>query len=165
MEVQLDIRKFSDWEIGNTDKPFLIAGPCSAETEEQTLKSAHELNRLGIRVFRAGIWKPRTRPNSFEGVGSKGLRWLKKVKKETGMLTTTEVANANRAAASGKRVFFMNASLREWLLKVPPITRREDCQRAKACVGEDLIAKSEHEKREPGSRFPFYVFSPSDWPT
>jgi chorismate mutase len=100
MEVQLDIRKFSDWEIGNTDKPFLIAGPCSAETEEQTLKSAHELNRLGIQVFRAGIWKPRTRPNSFEGVGSKGLKWLKKVKKETGMLTSTEVANVKHVYES-----------------------------------------------------------------
>ncbi|RLD85131.1 MAG: 3-deoxy-7-phosphoheptulonate synthase [Bacteroidetes bacterium] len=93
MEVQLAIKKLADWEIVNTEKPFLIAGPCSAETEEQTLASAHELRKIGIEVFRAGIWKPRTRPDSFEGVGSIGLKWLQKVKKETGMLISTEVAN------------------------------------------------------------------------
>ncbi len=74
-------------------KPLIMAGPCSAETEEQVMNTARELAAGGIRVFRAGIWKPRTRPNAFEGVGSEGLSWLKKVKEETGMKTATEVAN------------------------------------------------------------------------
>lgn len=93
MEVQTAIKKFADWEFVNTEKPFLIAGPCSAETEEQVMLSAYELKKIGIEVFRAGIWKPRTRPDSFEGVGSIGLKWLQRVKRETGMLVTTEVAN------------------------------------------------------------------------
>ena len=71
----------------------MIAGPCSAETEEQVLATARGLKEQGIEIFRAGIWKPRTRPNSFEGVGSEGLTWLKRVKAETGLLTSTEVAN------------------------------------------------------------------------
>jgi chorismate mutase len=74
--------------------PLVIAGPCSAETEEQVLKIAHELKDSDVNYFRAGIWKPRTRPGMFEGVGELGLRWLKKVKAETGMKTCTEVANA-----------------------------------------------------------------------
>jgi len=74
-------------------RPMVIAGPCSAETEEQVLATARELAAIGIKIFRAGIWKPRTRPNAFEGVGSEGLRWLQMVKKETGMMVTTEVAN------------------------------------------------------------------------
>ena len=76
------------------DHPLVIAGPCSAETEEQVLKIAHELKDSDVNYFRAGIWKPRTRPGMFEGVGEIGLRWLKKVKEETGMKTCTEVANA-----------------------------------------------------------------------
>jgi chorismate mutase len=76
------------------DHPLVIAGPCSAETEEQVLKIAHELKDSDVNYFRAGIWKPRTRPGMFEGVGELGLRWLKKVKAETGMKTCTEVANA-----------------------------------------------------------------------
>ncbi|MEI6970536.1 MAG: bifunctional 3-deoxy-7-phosphoheptulonate synthase/chorismate mutase type II [bacterium] len=75
-------------------RPLVIAGPCSAETEEQTLGTARALAAHGIKVFRAGIWKPRTRPNSFEGVGAIGLQWLRKVKQDTGMLIATEVANA-----------------------------------------------------------------------
>jgi len=73
--------------------PLVIAGPCSAETEEQVLKIAHELKDTDVNVYRAGIWKPRTRPGNFEGVGAIGLKWLQKVKEETGMLTATEVAN------------------------------------------------------------------------
>jgi chorismate mutase len=76
------------------DHPLVIAGPCSAETEEQVLKIAHELKDSDVNYFRAGIWKPRTRPGMFEGVGELGLRWLKKVKEQTGMKTCTEVANA-----------------------------------------------------------------------
>lgn len=77
------------------EHPIVIAGPCSAETEAQVLKIAHQLKDSDATVLRAGIWKPRTRPGNFEGVGALGLKWLQKAKEETGMLTTTEVANAN----------------------------------------------------------------------
>jgi len=73
--------------------PLVIAGPCSAETEEQVLKIAHELKDTDVNYYRAGIWKPRTRPGNFEGVGALGLKWLQKVKEETGLKTATEVAN------------------------------------------------------------------------
>ena len=74
--------------------PLVIGGPCSAETEEQVLKISHELKYTDVTVLRAGIWKPRTRPGMFEGVGAIGLKWLQKAKQETGLLTATEVANA-----------------------------------------------------------------------
>jgi chorismate mutase len=74
--------------------PLVIAGPCSAETEDQVLKIAHELKDSDVSVFRAGIWKPRTRPGGFEGVGEIGLKWLQKAKAETGLLMGTEVATA-----------------------------------------------------------------------
>lgn len=73
--------------------PLVIAGPCSAETESQVLKIAHQLKETDATVFRAGIWKPRTRPGNFEGVGAEGLKWLQKAKAETGLMTTTEVAS------------------------------------------------------------------------
>lgn len=79
-------------------RPLVIAGPCSAETEEQTLDTARQLAADGIRIFRAGIWKPRTKPGCFEGVGTPGFRWLAKVKEETGMLIATEVANSRHVA-------------------------------------------------------------------
>ncbi len=75
--------------------PLFIAGPCSAETENQVLDIAYQLKDSDATVFRAGIWKPRTRPGNFEGVGSLALQWMKKVKEQIGILTTTEVANAN----------------------------------------------------------------------
>ena len=75
--------------------PLVIAGPCSAETEGQVLGIAHELKDTDVNYYRAGIWKPRTRPGNFEGVGAIGLNWLKKVKEETGLKTATEVANKN----------------------------------------------------------------------
>ncbi len=81
-------------------RPLLIAGPCSAETEEQVLNTAYQLKTAGITLFRAGIWKPRTRPNNFEGVGSVGLKWLQKVKEQTGMLVTTEVANKSHVESA-----------------------------------------------------------------
>jgi len=81
-----------EWGLKKADRPLVIAGPCSAETEEQVLETARQISANGINIFRAGIWKPRTRPGNFEGVGAKGLPWLKKVKEETGMLTTIEVA-------------------------------------------------------------------------
>lgn len=75
------------------NQPIIIAGPCSAETEAQVLLTAKELSQQKVDLYRAGIWKPRTRPNAFEGVGTEGLGWLRRVKEETGMKVTTEVAN------------------------------------------------------------------------
>ncbi len=77
------------------EHPLVIAGPCSAETEEQVLAIAHELKKTDATVFRAGVWKPRTRPGNFEGIGALALPWLQRVKKETGLLIAVEVANAN----------------------------------------------------------------------
>ncbi|MDT0641540.1 bifunctional 3-deoxy-7-phosphoheptulonate synthase/chorismate mutase type II [Zunongwangia sp. F363] len=91
MENRKELRNWLD--AFGLDHPLVIAGPCSAETEEQVLKIAHQLKDTDATVLRAGIWKPRTRPGNFEGVGALGLKWLKKAKEETGMLTTTEVAN------------------------------------------------------------------------
>ena len=94
MNIQLDLEPFV-FEGIPEKRPLVLSGPCSAETEEQVLETAHQLKDLGIHIFRAGIWKPRTRPNSFEGVGKEGLPWLKKVKEQVGMYTATEVANVN----------------------------------------------------------------------
>ncbi|WP_339735322.1 chorismate mutase [uncultured Sunxiuqinia sp.] len=94
MGIELDIRPMKDW-LPQLDNPLLISGPCSLESEEQTLDTAHQLAKdKRVFVFRGGVWKPRTRPGSFEGVGSIGLKWLQKVKKETGLPVGTEVANA-----------------------------------------------------------------------
>jgi len=79
----------------NLNHPMVIAGPCSAETEAQMLDAAFQLKNSKTSIFRAGIWKPRTRPGNFEGVGAIGLKWLQTVKQETGLQTATEVANAN----------------------------------------------------------------------
>ncbi len=75
-------------------RPLIISGPCSAETEGQVLSTAKELAAQGVKIFRAGIWKPRTKPGGFEGIGKEGLAWLRRVKMETGMLTATECATA-----------------------------------------------------------------------
>ncbi len=80
--------------------PLIIAGPCSAETEEQVLETAAGLAQNGIKIFRAGIWKPRTKPGGFEGVGVDGLKWLKRVKEVTGMYTSTEVATKQHVEAA-----------------------------------------------------------------
>jgi len=93
MVEKLDTSPIKEWE-GYRGRPFLISGPCSAETEEQVIATAKGLAALDrISIFRAGIWKPRTRPNSFEGIGTRGLEWLRSVKRETGFLVGTEVAN------------------------------------------------------------------------
>ena len=76
----------------DSDRPLIIAGPCSAETEEQVMQTAQQLAQKGCRIFRAGVWKPRTKPGGFEGNGETALPWLTQVKKETGMLVSTEVA-------------------------------------------------------------------------
>ena len=94
------------------DSPVIIAGPCSAETEKQTLETAKALRAIGVNVFRAGIWKPRTMPGGFEGVGDKGLEWLQRVKQETGMLTATEVAtmeHVNAALNAGIDILWVGA--------------------------------------------------------
>ncbi len=94
MKIKLDIQPLKSWFLNYT-KPLLIAGPCSAESEDQMLNTAKQIAAFYPQsVFRAGIWKPRTRPNNFEGIGDIGLKWMQSVKKETGLLTTTEVATA-----------------------------------------------------------------------
>ncbi|WP_432672812.1 chorismate mutase [Flavobacterium sp. SM2513] len=92
MEITAANRKWLD-EL-NLSHPLVLAGPCSAETEAQVLQIAHDLKNSDVSIFRAGIWKPRTRPGGFEGVGAIGLKWLQKAKAETGMLMAVEVANA-----------------------------------------------------------------------
>lgn len=94
------------------ERPLVIAGPCSAETREQVLATAKELASNGVKVFRAGIWKPRTKPGGFEGVGREGLEWMKDVKEETGMLLATEVANrvhVEEALSAGIDVLWLGA--------------------------------------------------------
>ena len=86
----------------DSKRPLIIAGPCSAETEEQVITTAMQLASKGIKIFRAGIWKPRTKPGSFEGIGVEGLSWMQRVKKETGMYITTEVATPKHVEAALK---------------------------------------------------------------
>ena len=93
--MELDILPLNLPNIDETQRPIVIAGPCSAETEEQVMTTATQLKSNGIQIFRAGIWKPRTKPGGFEGVGEEGLKWLHRVHDELGMLTATEVATAH----------------------------------------------------------------------
>jgi chorismate mutase len=96
----------------STDSPFLIAGPCAAETEEQVLASCLPLAGLGVHLLRAGIWKPRTRPNSFEGVGHIGLEWLMRASKATGLPVSVEVASTvhvEQALKAGVQVLWIGA--------------------------------------------------------
>jgi len=89
----MDLTPLTQW-LDTSSRPFIISGPCSAESEEQVMETARKIAQTGkVKAFRAGIWKPRTRPGAFEGVGLKGLRWLRRVKEETGLLTAIEVAN------------------------------------------------------------------------
>jgi chorismate mutase len=89
-----EIIHFNEWL--NFNGPLLISGPCGAESEEQIMSTAKLISEISeVKLFRAGIWKPRTRPNSFEGVGEKGLEWLQNARSETGLKTTVEVANAS----------------------------------------------------------------------
>jgi chorismate mutase len=112
MKLSLNIAPFDTWFPGSNQPP-LIAGPCSAETEEQVLATARLLAASGkAAVLRAGIWKPRTRPGEFEGIGSIGLEWLKKAKAETGLPTAVEVANAKHveeALAAGVDILWVGA--------------------------------------------------------
>ena len=88
--MELELQKLN--LPSDNERPFVIAGPCSAETEEQVMETAHQLAMKGCHNFRAGVWKPRTKPGGFEGQGEKALPWLQRVKQETGMLVATEVA-------------------------------------------------------------------------
>lgn len=93
MAKKFDIVPLSEWGFFTLPRPCTIAGPCSAESEEQVMETARQLKAIGINVFRAGIWKPRTRPGCFEGVGVPGLKWLQRVQNELGMKVCTEVAS------------------------------------------------------------------------
>jgi len=112
MKLQLNIQPLDSW-INIKNEPLLISGPCSAETEDQLLSTAHLLAATGkVSVLRAGIWKPRTRPGEFEGIGSIGLEWLKRAKAETGLPTAVEVANAKHveeALAAGVDILWIGA--------------------------------------------------------
>ena len=94
MSQELEFPNLESWNSRSSERPFIIAGPCSAETEEQVIETAQKLDKMNVSIFRAGIWKPRTRPSGFEGIGEKGLPWLQRVKEETNMEVATEVANA-----------------------------------------------------------------------
>lgn len=93
MAVKIDSVPVSEWGFFTLPRPMVIAGPCSAESEEQVMETAKGLSAFGIHVFRAGIWKPRTHPGCFEGAGVPGLKWLQRVKRELGMKVCTEVAS------------------------------------------------------------------------
>lgn len=112
MKLHLNIQPLSSW-INLKNEPLIISGPCSAETEDQLLSTAHLLAATGkVSVLRAGIWKPRTRPGEFEGIGSIGLEWLKRAKAETGLPTAVEVANAKHveeALAAGVDILWIGA--------------------------------------------------------
>jgi len=111
MVVDVDLKPVSLKGL-NTKRPLIMAGPCSAESDEQVLATAREIAAIGIQIYRAGIWKPRTRPNAFEGIGSVGLPWLQMVQKETGMLVATEVAtkeHVNEALKYGIDILWVGA--------------------------------------------------------
>lgn len=99
MSDLMDIMPLSSWGIFPSGKPYVLAGPCSAESREQVMETAGQLKASGIEVFRAGIWKPRTHPESFEGVGASGLEWLKEVKTVFGMKIAVEVAGKEHVGA------------------------------------------------------------------
>lgn len=97
-DKKLEIIPMYEWGMFTEPKPSVVAGPCSAESEEQVMETAKGLKKMGINVFRAGIWKPRTHPGCFEGVGAVGLKWLQRVQKEYGLKVATEVAGEKHVA-------------------------------------------------------------------
>lgn len=110
--MELDIRPLNIPGVDCTKRPVVIAGPCSAETEDQIMNTARQLSANGIKILRAGIWKPRTKPGGFEGVGEVGLLWLKRAKEEYGILTATEVAtptHVNAALEAGVDILWIGA--------------------------------------------------------
>jgi chorismate mutase len=112
MKLDLNIQPLSNW-INPGKQPLVIAGPCSAETEDQLVATAHLLAKTGkITALRAGIWKPRTRPGEFEGIGSVGLKWLDRAKQETGLPTAIEVAtgkHVEEALKAGVDILWVGA--------------------------------------------------------
>jgi chorismate mutase len=111
MKVSLKLDKLEFKGVPH-ERPLIMAGPCSAETEEQVIETARQLKSYGIHIYRAGLWKPRTRPDAFEGVGKEGLPWLKRVKQEFGMYTATEVANVRHvydALKAGLDIIWLGA--------------------------------------------------------
>lgn len=98
--MELNISPLNLPGISPDERPLVISGPCSAETEEQVLRTATDLRQHGIRIFRAGVWKPRTKPGGFEGCGERALPWLRRVHDELGMLTATEVATPAHVEAA-----------------------------------------------------------------
>ncbi|HEY0175743.1 MAG TPA: chorismate mutase [Pedobacter sp.] len=112
MKLNLNIQPLDSW-LNIKNEPLIISGPCSVETEEQLVSTAHLLAATGkVSVLRAGIWKPRTRPGEFEGIGSIGLEWLKRAKAETGLPVAVEVATAQHvkeALAAGVDILWIGA--------------------------------------------------------
>jgi len=112
MKLELEIAPLSQW-LPSKSEPLVISGPCSAETESQLMNTCMQLAETGkVSMLRAGIWKPRTRPGEFEGIGDIGLEWLKNASKETGLPTTVEVANAahvEKALKNGVHVLWIGA--------------------------------------------------------
>ncbi|PTQ97934.1 3-deoxy-D-arabinoheptulosonate-7-phosphate synthase [Mucilaginibacter yixingensis] len=112
MKIDLNVQPLSSW-INTGKQPLLIAGPCSAETEDQLVATAHLLAKTGkVTALRAGIWKPRTRPGEFEGIGSIGLKWLQRAKEETGLPVAIEVAtgkHVEEALAAGVDILWVGA--------------------------------------------------------
>lgn len=101
--MNLDVKNVREWDLFPVEQnPLIIAGPCSAENEKQLLETARALKNNGIHVLRAGIWKPRTRPNCFEGVGTQGLEWMRAARRELGIKISTEVANVKHVYESLK---------------------------------------------------------------
>ncbi|MBF0962008.1 MAG: 3-deoxy-7-phosphoheptulonate synthase, partial [Alloprevotella tannerae] len=100
--MNLDLRPLALPTAPCGEKTLLIAGPCAAETEAQVMQTARELASFGVKIFRAGIWKPRTKPGGFEGKGLEALPWLRRVNEELGMITATEVATPTHIEAALK---------------------------------------------------------------
>lgn len=125
----LNILPISEWFDG-LNQPLLIAGPCSAETEEQVLTTAKEIAKIGkVKILRVGVWKPRSRPGTFEGAGDKALEWLKKVKAKTGLRTTVEVAtpeHVEKAVAAGVDILWIGARTTSNPFSVEQIARALD---------------------------------------
>lgn len=119
--------------------PLVIAGPCSAESLDQLLETARGLSAVGVEIFRAGIWKPRTRPGGFEGYGHEALQWMARVKAETGMLTATEVgcaAHAEAAVEAGIDVLWIGART-----SVSPFAMQEISEALRGC-GVTVLVKN-----------------------
>ena len=127
--------------IRTIERPVIIAGPCSAETEEQVMETARQLKASGkVHVFRAGIWKPRTRPDSFEGIGEKGLAWVVNAGREFGLPVITEVANSQhveKALKAGFTRFWIGART-----TVNPFTVQEIADSLKNVPDLEIMVKN-----------------------